>query len=150
MSKMNNIESMDSLSNIEVIEATKQFAKRYTSGAELEKEVYLDLVAAGWKDEYLLKEAFVSIGDNRKWRPDFVYKFLDERKVYIEVKTNLFRVTQEWILAMTQMLYGDENCFFILTTGSYYEVHASGIEKSLMLLHAPTIDEILKWEKEVR
>lgn len=147
---MNNIESMDSLSKTEVIEATKQFAKRYRSEAELEKEVYFDLVAAGWKDKYLLKEVFVSIGDNRKWRPDLVYKFPDERKVYIEVKTDLFRVTPEWISAMKQILYGDENCFFILTTGSYYEVHASGIEKSLILLQAPTIDEILKWEKEVR
>lgn len=146
---MHNIESMDRLSKTEVIEATKQFAKRYRFEAELENEVYCDLVAAGWKDEDLLKEACVSIGENRKWRPDFVYKLPDERKVYIEVKTDLMRVRPEWILAMTQILYGEENCFFILSTGSYYEVHASGIEKSLILLQAPTIDEILKWEKEV-
>lgn len=39
---------------------------------------------------------------------------------------------------------------FILTTGVYYEVHISGIEKSLQLMKTPTISEILDWEKEVR
>lgn len=147
---MHNIESMDRLSKTEVIDATKQFAKRYRFESELENEVYSDLVEAGWKDEDLLKDTLISIGDNRKWRPDFVYKLPDKRKVYIEVKTDLLHVRPEWVLAMTQILYGDENCFFILTTGSYYEVHASGIEKSLILLQTPTIDEILRWEKEGR
>ncbi len=145
-----NIESMDRLGKTEVIEATKQFAKKYRFESELENEVYCNLVAAGWKDEDLLKEAWVSIGDNRKWRPDLVYKLPDERKVYIEVKRDLLCASPDWILAIKQMLYGDENCFFILTTGSYYEVHVSGIEKSLILLQAPTIDQILRWEKEVR
>lgn len=147
---MHNIESMDRLSKTEVIEATKKFAKKHRFESKLENEVYRGLVAAGWKDEDLLKEAWVSIRDNRKWIPDFVYKLPDERKVYIEVKSDLLLVRPDWILAIKQILYGKENCFFILTTGSYYEVHASGIEKSLILLQAPTIDEILRWEKEVR
>lgn len=147
---MHNIESMDRLSKTEVIEATKQFAKRYRFESELENKVYFDLVQAGWKNEDLLKEAWVLIGENKKWRPDFVYKLPDKRKVYIEVKTDFMLVRPEWVLAMKKILYGEENCFFILTTGSYYEVHASCIEKSLVLLQAPTLDDILRWEKEVR
>lgn len=147
---MRNIESMDRLSKTEVIEATKQFAKRYRFESKLENKVYFDLLEAGWKNEDLLKEAWVLIGENRNWNPDFVYKLPDKRKVYIEVKTDFMIVRPEWVLAMKQILYGEEKCFFILTTGSYYEVHASGIEKSLALLQAPTIDEILRWEKEVR
>ena len=145
-----NIESMDRLGKTEVIEATKQFAKKYRFELELENEVYCNLVSAGWKYEDLLKEACFYIVDHRKWRTDLVYKLPDERKVYIEVKRDLLCASPDWILAIKQMLYGDENCFFILTTGSYYEVHVSGIEKSLILLQAPTIDQILRWEKEVR
>ena len=42
-----------------------------------------------------------------------------------------------------------ENGFYIITTGFYYEVHRKNTSNTLKLMHTPTIDEILKWEKEV-
>ncbi len=150
---MQDIEGIDSLGTFETINMTKRLVENNKRGFDLEKEVYEKLIKAGWSQEMLLneneRESWISIDKNRKWRPDFVYELPDKRRVYIEVKTDLTHVKPEWVLAIQKLLYGNNNCFFILTTGMYYEVHVTGIDSSLKLLQTPTITEILRWEKEM-
>lgn len=118
--------------------------------ANLEGEVYDALIQVGWKEERFLREPFISVKSSKKsWRPDFCYNLDDNRKIIIEVKSDLTKINQAWLDNINQILEKDQNYIFILTTGVYYEVHASGVSSSMKLLQAPTIDEILVWEKEV-
>lgn len=149
---MRNLESIDTLDKTDTIETTQRLATKARRGSELVNEVQEAFIKAGWNQKNLLSESegWIAIGNNIRWRPDFVYSLSDKRIVYIEVKSDLMLVSLEWFKAMKQIIYGEEKCFFILTTGMYYEVHASGVEDSLRLLHAPTVEEVLDWEKEVR
>ena len=50
---------------------------------------------------------------------------------------------------MKAILNSSKYSFLIITTGVYYEIHKAGVNDSLKLLKAPSIQDILDWEKEV-
>lgn len=119
----------------------------------LEEKVVRDLIVAGWEEKSILRAYEIDLSSNGmrvKWRPDLCYQLKDGRQVLIEIKTDLRKINKDWIIAVNQILYGSVNYIFILTTGYYYEVHASGIKQSLKKPSPPTIDEIIMWEKEAR
>ena len=109
------------------------------------------LTLANWNDNNFItgEDIWISIGNNKKWRPDFAYRLDNDRVVLIEVKSDLVHVNEDWISAIKHILFGEERYIFILTNGMYYEVHLSGIPQSIKSIQAPTIEEILNWEKEV-
>ena len=111
------------------------------------------LKEAGWEDESFIINSNLELstdGLKIKWRPDLCYRLKDGRKVFVEIKTDLSQVSKDWLSAINQILHGEESFIFILTTGYYYEVHISGIKQYLKSSNPPTIEDILKWEKEVR
>lgn len=149
---MMSLASMDSISKEDAIKTSRYLIKRVTTESAVEMNVKEMFLSVGWKNEQFVyeRDTWIAIGRDRKWRPDFVYILDDGRKVIIEVKTDLTRINMDWLSAMKYILSSEENYIFILTTGAYYEVHISGIDKSFQSMGAPTIDEILNWEKEVR
>ena len=123
------------------------------NGIALEKTVMKALKEAGWEDESFIINSNLELstdGLKIKWRPDLCYRLKDGRKVFVEIKTDLSQVSKDWLSAINQILHGEESFIFILTTGYYYEVHISGIKQYLNSSNPPTIEDILKWEKEVR
>ncbi len=151
---MQSIESIDTISEEEVVAATKKLMQNtvISSESKVEEAVRSALLSVGWEPDKFIQErqATVPIGEGRKWIPDLAYQLADERKIIIEVKTNLTLLRPGWIEAMQYILKGDGDYIFILTTGMYYEIHVPGVEKSLQMISPPTIEAILKWEKEVR
>lgn len=150
---MQSIESIDSISEEEVVAATKSLMQNtvITSESKVEEAVRSALLAVGWESDKFIQErqATVPIGEGRKWIPDLAYQLADGRKIIVEVKTNLTLLRPGWIEAMQHILKGDGDYIFILTTGMYYEIHVPGVEKSLQMISPPTIEAILNWEKEV-
>lgn len=151
---MQTIESIDNVTKEEAVAAAKCLMKSTVGSSEnkVEEAVKSALVSAGWDlDKFIPeKQATVSIGEGRIWIPDFAYQLEDGRKVIVEVKSNLGLIRPGWIEAMQYILNGDGDYFFILTTGMYYEIHIPRVEKSLQMISPPTIETLLKWEKEVR
>ena len=149
---MENLSNIELISKEEAIETTKKLLGNASSGSHLEESVKEALIAAGWDEEKLLQESnfWIEIGNNKRWQPDFLYELADGCKVIIEVKSDLLMIRPDWIQVVNHILQAGENYIFILSTGMYYEVHISGIDKSLQLMKAPTIEQILDWQKEVR
>ncbi len=81
--------------------------------------------------------------------PDLSYKLDDGRYVYIEIKTDLQHLTLDWVKRMKAILKSSKYSFLIITTGVYYEIHKAAVNDSLKLLKAPSVQDILDWEKEV-
>lgn len=149
---MQSLESIDTISNNEIVEAAKGLIQKAWTNSEsiVEQTVRHALLDAGWDEKSFIpeKEATVIIGRDRIWRPDIAYILPDGRKIIIEIKADFARLTAEWIERMQHILKGED--IFILTTGMYYETHIPGIKKSLQMISPPTIEQILNWEKEVR
>ncbi len=153
--------TMQVFGSLEII--TKEDSKRSTARLmqyyqamnekALEMEVLKALLDVGWHRESFLFERDFDISSNGlkiKWRPDLCYLLDDGRKILLEIKTDLSKVSKDWLSAINQILHGEESFIFVLTTGYYYEVHISGIKQHLKSSNPPTIEDILKWEKEVR
>ena len=152
---MQVLENLDFASKDETIKSSVRLLHYSQKCNEqvLEQTVMNALVDAGWKKSSFLFESdlgLVSDGERIRWRPDISYRLSDGRKVLVEIKTDLSKVSQEWVSAINRILHGKENFIFVLTTGYYYEVHISGIERSLKSTNPPTIERILEWESEVR
>ena len=110
------------------------------------------MICAGWNEKNFVQESnnWIEVGNQMRWRPDLAYRLPDGRMVIVEIKARLLMIRADWIQIIRRILQVGSDYIFILTTGVYYEVHISGIEKSLQLMKTPTISEILDWEKEVR
>ena len=148
---MHEIERMDCYTVEEGLKAAlriMQIGKR-TEGIKLEKQVYDDLISAGWEAEKLSSYETNVLSDGGRYFADFSYDLPDDTKVFFEVKSSFSRITKDWISSVISILRGPTKCFLILTTGYYYEVHIAGREESLKLLHVPTITEIMNWEGEL-
>lgn len=148
---MQNLTEVESISKEKVLETTKKLIRQVTLGVELEKSVMESLIATGWdKNRFeIAKSIRIEIGNHKQWIPDLAYILPDERKVIIEVKSDVTRINPAWVQAVSQILSHENDFIFVLTTGLYYEVHVSGVSHSLKMTQPPTIDEILSWEKEV-
>ena len=149
---MENLSNIESISMEEVIDTTRKLLENVSPYSELEKVVKKSLICAGWNEKNFVQESnnWIEVGNQMRWRPDLVYRLPDGRMVIIEIKARLLMIRADWIQIIRRILQVGSDYIFILTTGVYYEVHISGIEKSLQLMKTPTISEILDWEKEVR
>lgn len=146
---MMDYEHMDALNEEDRFAAALRIihADRNRPESKVEEFVYNELVAAGWKAKKFCCQDAITIEGGKRWIPDFSYSLQDKTKVYFEVKDALYRESSEWALAIKKILKGQTKCYYILTTGYYYEVHVTGSEKSLKILHAPTLQEIIDWER---
>lgn len=149
---MQSIENIDSISKNEAIETSKKLVKKINSTPELKLKVKNDLIAAGWEKANFVNgfNRAIPIGPDNKWNPDYTYIMPDGRKVIIEVKSDIIQITPEWVNAVKYILSIQNNYIFILSTGTYYEIHFSGVLQSINLVHPPTINQILQLEKETR
>lgn len=149
---MENLSNIESISMEEVIDTTRKLLENVSPYSELEKVVKESLLCAGWNEKNFVQESnnWIEVGNQMRWRPDLAYRLPDGRMVIIEIKARLLMIRADWIQIIRRILQVGSDYIFILTTGVYYEVHISGIEKSLQLMKTPTISEILDWEKEVR
>ena len=95
------------------------------------------------------EEDYVNVKEKVRTLPDLSYKLDDGRYIYIEIKMDLQHITPDWIERMKAILNSSKYSFLIITTGVYYEIHKAGVNDSLKLLKAPSIQDILDWEKEV-
>lgn len=147
------IENGSSISKSDMNKVVTSLMARVHSEKDVESKVHSDLVAAGWDEERLFlydkalrlemfKQADV------KYVPDLVYQIDEKRFVLIDTKVNLQRIKDNVDRARRILeMIGDG--YYIITTGFYYEVHKNADCKPLMLMHAPTIEEMQKWDKEV-
>lgn len=151
---MHLIDNMDSVSRDGSFETTKNILNNITveTESEIEKQIIDSLVAVGWKKDKFTEDADMpaSTNFNSKWKPDIVYRFEDGRKVIIEIVRSLTSLSPDRLSLIMQILQGVDELFVILTTGIYFEIHKSGSNDSLKMINAPTIDDLLAWEKEVR
>ena len=146
---MLDYEQMDKLTGKEGFEAALRIiqATGVEREADIEKFVYDELVSAGWNaDNFTFQDTMIHENEKR-WISDLSYNLPNNTKVYFEIKRNLSRASSDWVSAISRILKGQTKCYYVLTTGYYYEVHITGNDKSLKLLHAPTITEILDWER---
>ena len=154
---MQDLEQIDRLSEEEKVETALRIIEAFRRSASLgsrskiaqetEKQVYSDLISAGWDPSRFTNEFKIPVDERSFVASDFLYLLPDNTKVVIEVKLSLTRKAKEWVRSIAELLSRKEKCFYILTTGYYYEVHVSGKSASLKLLHAPKIDEIIEWER---
>ncbi len=142
------IENETNLTKEKVISISKQLFNNIKSENILSTSVFNDLVNAGWTAENLIREKIVTI-DSKQIIPDLYYTLNDGRSVFFEIKFDLSSIDTKWITKMNTLLNEKNNLFLIITTGVYYEVHRTSLDDSLKTLKAPTIEEILNWEKEV-
>ena len=91
-------------------------------------------------------DAFME-SDIRQWRPDIQALLSDGTKVYFEVKRFLSDFSSERVSAIWQILQSETKSYVVLTTGYYYEIHVSRRKDSLKIIHVPTIEEIINWER---
>ena len=146
---MLNFEQMDTLTNEDGIEAALRIIRAIGNESEvnIEKRVYDELLLAGWNAGNLSYQDGVIFENSKRWTPDLTYTLPDNTKVYFEIKSVISKVSAEWASAIKRLLQGPDKCFYVLTTGYYYEVHVTGNENSLKILHVPTLNEILDWER---
>ena len=149
---MLDLEQMDSLSEYEGIETALRILRNISNVDEnaIEDKVIKDLVSAGWDASQIDKQVALDQADKRRMIADLVYTLPDGVKVYFEIKRKISRVSPEWIIAMEEILQGSEKCFYILTTGLYYEAHVTGCSESLKSTHTPTIEELIEWERGLK
>ncbi len=149
---MHSIENIDSISRNEAIVTAKKLMNQINSETELELKVKDNLLAAGWEESKFVvnTNAAIAFGNNKRWIPDYTYIMPDGRKAIIEIKADIAHIRPEWIQAVKYILSEENDYIFILSTGMYYEIHFSGVPQSLKLMQAPTIEQLLDWEKEVR
>ena len=149
---MLDIEQMDSLTKHEGIETAVRILQNIGSTDEkaTEDQVISDLVSAGWDGSQIQKQEVINSTDRKSTITDLIYTLPDGVKVYFEIKNKLSGVSPEWIAAMKEILQGPDKCFYILTTGSYYEAHITGSPESLKSTHTPTIKELIEWERGLK
>ncbi len=149
---MLDLEQMDSLSEDEGIETALRVLRNIGNADEkaIEDQVINDLVSAGWDSSQIQKQAAINRTDKKRMIADLIYTLPDGVKVYFEIKNKISRVSPEWIAAMKEILQGSEKCFYILTTGLYYEAHVTGCSESLKSTHTPTIEELIEWERGLK
>lgn len=149
---MLDLEQMDSLSEDEGIETALRVLRNIGNADEkaIEDLVINDLVSAGWDTSQIQKQVAINQTDKRRMIADLIYTLPDGVKVYFEIKKKISRVSPEWIAAMKEILQGSEKCFYILTTGLYYEAHVTGCSESLKSTHTPTIEELIEWERGLK
>ena len=151
---MHLIDNMDSVSRDESVETTKNILNNISIEAEsnIEKQILDSLVSVGWKKDRFKEEADMpaSSNVNSKMKLDIAYSLVDGRQVVFEIVKSLASINVEKINALMQLLQGKAECFVILTTGLYFEIHKTGLTDSLKMLNVPTIEDLLAWEKEVQ
>lgn len=145
---MSDLEHMDTLSEHEGIESALRLLNNIGNADEkaIETRVINDLITAGWDASQLQMPMGVNLTNKERIIADLIYILPDGVKVYFEIKSRLSGVSQKWIRTMKEILHSPEKCFYVLTTGLYYETHVSGRNESLKSTNAPTIEELIKWE----
>ena len=143
---------MDSLSEEEGIETALRVLRNIGNADEkaIEDQVINDLVSAGWDASLIQKQVAINRTDKKRMIADLIYTLPNGVKVYFEIKKKISRVSPEWIAAMKEILQGSEKCFYILTTGLYYEAHVTGCSESLKSTHTLTIEELIEWERGLK
>jgi len=147
------IENESSISKSNVSKVVTSLMARVHSEKDVIFKVHSDLVAAGWdKDRLFLDDRLLRLDMFKhadvKYIPDLLYQINEKRFVLIDTKVNFQRIKDNVDRARRILgMIGDG--YYIITTGFYYEVHKHSDCKPLMLMHAPTIEEIQKWDKEV-
>lgn len=157
---MQDLEQMDDLSEEDRIDTALRIIQGFNNGAsaidraktarETEKQVFSDFLSAGWDPTRFVRDYKIRVSQNSYLAPDYLYLLPDSTKVIIEVKLTLSKAAKEWAQAIAELLSGSEKSYYILTTGYYYEIHVTGREESLKLLHTPTVTEILEWERGLK
>ena len=149
---MLDLEQMDSLSEEEGIETALRVLRNIGNADEkaIEDQVINDLVSAGWDASLIQKQVAINRTDKKRMIADLIYTLPNGVKVYFEIKKKISRVSPEWIAAMKEILQGSEKCFYILTTGLYYEAHVTGCSESLKSTHTLTIEELIEWERGLK
>lgn len=140
----------DTISEIEARELAKKLLSQIEHPSQLERIIHESLLAAGWDGSRFIFDGWVQINESTRFMADFTYSLDDGRRILIETKVSFTRINPRWAENMRMLLANNNGCILILTTGYYYEIHLPAEHASLKLLHAPTIDEILNWEKEVK
>lgn len=152
------IEEMENYTTITketVINTAKRLFGNMMIENHLESVVYEELLNAGWKKESLVQRVssnnkyYAAIGEKINVSPDLAYLLDDGRLIFVEIKLDLMCINKDWVNKMKSVLGSNHYAFIMITTGTYYEIHKPGVDSSLKLLKAPTIDAILDWEKEV-
>lgn len=146
---MQNIEQIDALTGVEGIEAALRIIQGSGIKTEVDigKYVYNELISAGWNESQIAIEPIIQFDDGRQWRPDIQALLSDGTKVYFEVKRFLSDFSSERVSAIWQILQSETKSYVVLTTGYYYEIHVSRRKDSLKIIHVPTIEEIINWER---
>ena len=148
---MQMLDNMDSVTKDDAIITTQQMFSnlRLATETDIEQSLINSLVQADWNIESFKEEQITVSDGETSWRPDIVYHLDDGRKVIFEIIKSLTESDAAKTIAILKMLQGDEDCFVILTTGLYFEIHKPGVKESLKTISIPTVDSILIWEKEV-
>lgn len=146
---MLDIERIDSLNEHEGIETALRIMQSIDvgDGASIERQVRNDLLLAGWDETKLVRHTAIHQNERMSRFADYVYILPDDTKVVFEIKRRIASVSREWVSAIKEILQGDEKYFYILTTGLYYEAHFTGRIESYKCIHAPTIEELINWER---
>lgn len=147
---MLDIENLEHLSSAEKMDVARKVIRNQhmQNALELEKEVYNQLLEAGWSSHPLVRDAKITLDDGTLFFADFTFD-LNGTLVIFEAKTDFSKISATWAMNIRQLLSSRNRAVFVLTTGVYYEAHMPGILGALKLMHAPSPDEISKWEKEV-
>lgn len=107
-------------------EATQRISPSHM-GAMLEEKVFGDFINAGWKESDLKsnpKGYAITLNNSQRWIADIVLLNSNKLLAVVEVKTDFSRIDKIWIDKMYAIVRSGEAPFLILTTGSYYEIHA--------------------------
>ena len=143
---MITIEQLETLSKEESVETALSILRSFGSEADVEKMVINDLSAAGWNVESAVAH-YDNIAGNCSPNADLVFTLPDNTKVLVEIKKDLACLSPELLDHIDSLLMAIEKCFYILTTGTYYEVHVTGRKDVYRRIHAPSMDELLQWER---
>lgn len=114
-------------------------------GTNIEKQVYNDLLKAGWsKDDLQINPGLYSVDLKAgKWVPDIALFDGDNWIGAVEIKSDFSNIDSHWISKMSEVLNEAKVPCLIFSTGFYYEVHFTHKPIVKKLQEAPSKDMLL-------
>ena len=114
-------------------------------GISIEKQVYNDLLNAGWSiNDLQINPGLYSIDLKAgKWVPDIVLLDEDNWIGAVEIKSDFSNIDPDWISKMREVLKEAKVPCLVFSTGFYYEVHFTHKPIVKKLQEAPSKDMLL-------
>lgn len=127
-----NVEEKDLVSLLSMVSRLDAYSKalerlneRSNNKSNFEQGVISSLKQVGWNDSDISTNNGAITLKSGSWIPDILLMNAGIVLAAVEIKTDLSFAQPDWVKRMYEIVKNDNIPFWILTTGSYYEIHGS-------------------------